>query len=228
MILSHKFKFIFIKTAKTAGTSIEIYLSKFCGEQDVVTPIFPEFEAHVPRNHKALFNPVPETLEYRGRKAWYTLLCLYRRDRFYNHIPANIVKCRISPEVWTKYFKFCVERNPWDKTVSHFQMLKHRSNGTLSLEQYLNRGDFCINYPLYTNRRGEIIVDEIIKYENLLEGLDRVFRRIGVPYNGELGVNAKSEYNKERRSYQEVFKGGHRAILQKAFKREISMHGYLF
>lgn len=39
MIISHEHKFIFLKTAKTAGTSIEIALSKFCGSDDVITKI---------------------------------------------------------------------------------------------------------------------------------------------------------------------------------------------
>ena len=44
MIISHKHQFIFIKTKKTAGTSIEIALSQFCGEKDIITTISEEDE----------------------------------------------------------------------------------------------------------------------------------------------------------------------------------------
>ena len=39
MILSHKNKFIFLKTKKTASTSIELLLSKVCGKNDIITPV---------------------------------------------------------------------------------------------------------------------------------------------------------------------------------------------
>ena len=39
MIVSHEHKFIFLKTKKTAGTSIELALSQLCGPDDVITPL---------------------------------------------------------------------------------------------------------------------------------------------------------------------------------------------
>jgi len=39
LIINEKLKIIFVKTKKTAGTSFEIALSKFCGEEDIITPL---------------------------------------------------------------------------------------------------------------------------------------------------------------------------------------------
>jgi hypothetical protein len=39
MIVSHRHKFIFLKTKKTAGTSIELALSELAGPEDIVTPL---------------------------------------------------------------------------------------------------------------------------------------------------------------------------------------------
>ena len=38
MIISHKYKFIFIKTRKTAGTTIEYNISKYLGKNDIIPP----------------------------------------------------------------------------------------------------------------------------------------------------------------------------------------------
>ena len=202
MIISHKYKFIFIKTLKTAGTSIEVFLSPHCGEEDILTPIQPHVSPHVARNHAG----------------------------FAAHMPAFHARERVPPEVWDGYFKFCVERNPWDKTLSHFHMLRHRSGGRLSLQEFLSspNSPFPINFPLYMDPGGNVIVDRVLRYENLTNELDEVFRMLGIPFSGSLGVNAKSEYRTDRRPYQEVFTSEQAEFIRRVYAVEIQLHGYTF
>ncbi|ATX79655.1 Sulfotransferase family protein [Mariprofundus aestuarium] len=221
MIISHKYKFIFIKTKKTAGTSIEVYLSKLCGPDAIVTPIYPAIEGHVPRNYKGYFNPLPDFLHY-GFGRWLRIAEeLIHRQRFYHHIPASLVQNRIPDGIWNSYYKFCVERDPFDKTLSHYYMLKTRSGGKLTLEEYFKRGRFCLNKPQYTNSRGDVIVDHILRYEDLNAELGCVFSKLGIPYSGRLRESAKGEARKDRRSYEEILSSEQIARINEVFADEI-------
>jgi hypothetical protein len=229
MILSHKYRFIFIKTAKTAGTSIEVFLSEHCCPQDIVTPIAPPVEGHQPRNYEGFINPIPEILERPGKFFSAVRHTMTSCTKFYNHMPAGEVKQRVPADVWNGYFKFCVERNPWDKVLSHYHMHAAREGGLLSLDEYLARGRFPINYFRYTDRSGRrLIVDRIVHYENLLAELSEVFSELNIPFDGTLGVAAKSDYRPDRRPYQEVFNDEQRRIVERAFATEIDLHGYRF
>jgi hypothetical protein len=229
MILSHKHKFIFIKTAKTAGTSIEVFLSRYCGPTDVLTPIEPCVEGHHPRNYEGFINPIPEILERPGKFLSALRHSITSREKFYRHMPAFEIENRVPANVWNSYFKFCVDRNPWDKVLSHYHMHAAREGGSLSLDEYLVRARFPINYFRYTDRSGKkIIVDRILHYENLLPELSKVFSQLNIPFDGRLGVAAKSEYRTDRRPYQQVFDEEQRRIVEKAFAKEIALHGYRF
>ena len=228
MILSHQHKFIFIKTAKTAGTSIEVFLSQHCGPEDVLTPIEPPVEGHVPRNYDGV---VTAFREIRARDGLFRALRHGRekRRKFYRHMPAWIVQTRVSPEIWNSYYKFCVERNPWEKVLSHYHMHNYRKSGTLSLDQYFAKGKFPINYVRYTDPTGSrIIVDRVVRYENLLRELAEVFARLNIPFAGSLGVRAKGEYRSDRTPYRSVFNAGQRELIGRVFAREIELHGYRF
>ena len=202
MIISHKYRFIFVKTLKTAGTSIEVFLSQHCGPDDVVTPILPHVEPHRPRNH----------------------------DGFFNHIPAAAIRDKVGPDVWRTYFKFCVERNPWDKTLSYYHMTSAREGGGLPFEAYLRRNDFPLNFPKYTEpgEPGRVIVDRVLRYERLADDLRNVFARLGVPFDGSLGVRAKAEYRTDRRPYREVYQRHQAELVGRVFAPEVDLHGYRY
>lgn len=229
MIISHEHKFIFIKTAKTAGTSIEVFLSPQCGPDDIVTEITPRIAGHEPRNCDQRVDPISELL--RRPEGLLPALCntFKRSKKFYNHMPASVVQRRVPAHVWNGYFKFCVERNPWDKVLSHFHMAASREGGALSLDQYLAKGRFPINYFRYTDSSGSrIIVDRVLRYESLMEDLAEVFSKVDVYFEGGLGVRAKSEYRTDYTPYQSVFNEEQRRIVERAFAKEIELHGYEF
>ncbi len=53
MIVSHQHRFVFLKTVKTAGTSVEVLLRRLCGPADIITPIDekePVAQGLLPRN----------------------------------------------------------------------------------------------------------------------------------------------------------------------------------
>ena len=227
MIISHRYRFIFIKTRKTAGTSIEIFLSALCAPDDIVTPITEP--GHRSRNHAGLFDPLPEIRD--GYPVIGTVRDLLVRRRFYNHIPGGRIRARVLRPVWADYFKFCVERNPWDKTLSHYAFVTRQDGGRpMTFDEYLAGDDLCVNLPAYTEPRddGRLIVDEVLRYEALDDKLEKTFAMLGVPFRKPLSVTAKGSYRGDRRPYREVFSAAQRDRVQSAFRREIELHGYTF
>lgn len=232
MIISHKYRFIFIKTAKTAGTSIETYLSSLCGDEDVCTPFSIEELAHQPKNYSNYFNPLPEIWVTKFNHMKRTFKHVKQKRKYYNHMPAYLIQCRTPKKIWNNYFKFCVERNPWDKTLSHYHFIKrrHEKYKDLSLANYFKLGMNCINHPKYTdyNNPSKIIVDKIARYENLNNELASIFDRLGIPFDGDLGIHAKGNYRKDRRSYQDVLTQEQAKVIEDIHHQEIKLLGYKY
>jgi hypothetical protein len=242
MIISHTHKAIFIKTKKTAGTSIEVYLGGYCGRNDIVTPVGEEeaTASHRPRNYRGIWNPLAETFGLLGvherwrRECGGPLKSIAQQGKlrkFYNHIPAYRVMKRLPRRIWEEYTVFTVERNPWDKAISQYYW-KARRRSDYSFEDFVREGDLGINYPRYCHpKTGEILVDHIIYYDRLNEGLQELFDMLEVPFEGSLGVRAKTSTRKEKKPYQELFSGElapYRDEIDRLFEKEIEMHGWDF
>ena len=233
MIISYKYKFIFIKTRKTAGSSIQMYLSELCDEKDIITPIDKPEQHYRARNYHGLFNPLPRILEQRNspQKILLTFWRFLKLMKFHSHISAKHIKMRISGDIWDTYYKFCIERNPWDKVLSHYHYVRQRFkvyNQNITFDEYLQSAELPYNYDIYTNSNCDIMVDRVVKYENLNEGLAEVFENLGIPFSGTLSVYEKSHYRKDKNNYRSFYSPEQKSLIEKLFTTEIELHGYEF
>ncbi|MEO0342957.1 MAG: sulfotransferase family 2 domain-containing protein [Pseudomonadota bacterium] len=207
MIISHKYKFIFVKTAKTAGTSIEVELNKILGAEDVATPIFPSEKSHLAQNYSYTD---PETGD---------------EKLFRNHQSAREIKKIVGTGVFQSYFKFCVDREPVDKCISHFSMFLNSPNHQVSdfpktWDDYVKKGRFPLGVAAYTCSQGMQLVDRILKYENLSEELFEVSRMLGFQFDG-LHAKAKAGFRENVTVTPEQ-----RHLIYKKFKHTAKFTGY--
>ncbi len=226
MIILHRYRLIFIKTRKTAGTSIEQYLAQFAEAGDIVTPIQPAIPGHKPQNDKGAFNPLADSrISGASMTSLRTLVSILRqRQRFFNHMTAADIQQRVPPEVWSNYLKVAVERNPWDKVVSMYNMLTHDCGLNVTLDDVIDR-ELKPNWPIYAKPdTGTILVDRVLRYEALSDGLAEVFAEVGIPFSGELAVFAKSGKG-GKRPIVELNVGQSRRI-ESRFADEIAHLGY--
>ncbi|MEL6553962.1 MAG: sulfotransferase family 2 domain-containing protein [Cyanobacteria bacterium J06621_11] len=227
MIISHKHKFIFIKTEKTAGTSVEIALSKFCGDDDIITPLVPKDEK-IRReiSGRSAQNYLVPKDKYTPRK-WAKLLLKGKPSEFYNHITAREVKQFVSQDVWDSYFKFCFERNPWDKVISWYYW-RYKSEPRPSITAFIRSGEAkkVSGYPLYTIN-GQVVADKIGLFENLTEELASISTQLQLPTKIEL-PQTKSGFRKDRRHYSDILTEIEKAAIATLFQREIQLLGYTY
>jgi hypothetical protein len=230
MIISHTYKFIFIKTRKTAGTSIEVALSRFCGEEDVITPLGEKDEAM--RRKMAIRGPqnyYKQIYEY-GLKDLLKHVMKGKVLKYYNHIPAGEVREKVGEAVWKNYFTFCFERNPWDRAVSYYFYRGRKNDTQLSFIDFLKQSERkrLSNFYLYSID-GEVAVDYVARYEKLEEELEYIARRIGLPEKIQLPVDKlKGSYRKDKRPYQELYTRETKDLISDVCKHEIEYMNYRF
>lgn len=187
MIISHKHKFIFIKTQKVSGTSMEIALSHHLGPRDIVTPISIDDEIKRYKltgktcqnysNNAKSENKFIEIIKNLSNKNDLNQEEIHKYNleyqestnyTFFNHIKASEIIKKIQMSIWEDYFKFTIERHPFDRVIS-FMFFANRRNKNFDIEKEINKTidlKKYHNFPFYTSGR-KVLVDKILKYENL-------------------------------------------------------------
>ena len=187
MIISHSRKFIFVKTYKTAGSSLEIALSKYCARGDVLTPLDGDEE----RQRRKLSglgaqNYGKRARRYRTEDVARLLRTRKPVERFNEHSAAWQIRRMIGAEIWERYFNFTIVRNPYDRCLSRFYYSRkvyedrgrEKAWDLEDIDQYLRYNPWFINenWAMYT-RADEVLVDFFVRYEHLEADLAEVSAR---------------------------------------------------
>lgn len=232
MIISHKYKFIFVKTRKTAGTSIEISLSRFCGKGDIITPII--YQDELIREEMGLYpqnygKPIKWT-EYSIRD-WKNLIRRGKKPKpekatYYHHITAAKIRTLIGEDIWNSYFKFCFVRNPWDRAVSRYYWNIEKTKQVNTMDESLQNSNPNANFPIYTID-DKVAVDFVGRFENLKQDFSDVCDRLHIPFDGWL-PRTKAKSRKDKRHYTEILTPEQVEYIRQKCAAEIELFGYTF
>lgn len=251
VIISHKHKFIYIKTRKTASSSIQVLLETLCGKDDVLTPLNkPTTEKGLLYNKKARnykgIRSIIKIFKYQiiwllrfkqsirhiktSLESYLKLLQKSKTrlffSRFTSHMSVEKLKIKVGEVIWKSYFKFSFERNPWDKVVSSYY---HRQPDIPFNEWIktfsLNLRSQPLNFPLYSIN-GKVELDFIGKFENLYEDLTYIFNKLNIPLVDL--PHEKVKFRTNREDYRTYYDDNSKKIINKFYKKEIELMGYSF
>ncbi len=232
VILSHKHRFIFLKTRKTASTSIELVLFPHCGDDDIITPLTPteltRRVGHRARNHLRpilALDPRPLIHEFYPIEGW-------KWVDFHDHIRAEDIREYVGEKIWRSYYKFSFDRNIYDRQVSwyHYRTKTPKSARRWpDFPTFLHRSHRAKvdNYQIYTID-GKVAVDFIGNYETLATDLKTVMRTLGLPQPAQMPFAKRGVRPESSRAYRSYYNNRTRALVESWYPGELSLFGHEF
>lgn len=202
MIVSYSKNFIFIKTKKTAGSTVEAVLAAGCGPEDIVTL----------KTTKGGYDRGPQNTG----------------EVFHTHMTAEMAYPHIDRTFWDGALKLTVERHPYEKAVSqaYYRLGKKNKDGQgfpEFLDDIVRNGDYTGFWRWSIN--GKVAVDEFIKQENLRADLERVGARLGIPIPEEL-PQLKTRTRTNRAPAREILTAEQMRIVYERCEHEFKILGW--
>jgi hypothetical protein len=216
MLCSHEKKFIYLKTRRTASTSVELFFERFC--------VPPEKYQEARTTNQIITEK--GVVGARGN--------FPTKVDFYNHMPASEVRTKLGREIFDAYYKFCTIRNPFDKLVSSFwwdtrkgvdfssepfNRIRHRFSGFV-LQRF---GEFNDRTIFMIDNRS--VIDEFIRYEHLASDVAQVCKTLGIDITVELG-SYRSGFRKRQEHFSEYYDPRTKALVEREFAWEINRFNY--
>lgn len=218
MLISHTKKFIFIKTSKTAGTSVELYFEPYCIADD---------GSEVTEDRDQVMS------EYGivgGRGSG-------KCDVLHSHMPAKSIKTLVSDEQWQTYLKFTVVRNPFDRLVSRYFFNRKVKEGRSLLgvpdEQIIDDfRNFAKNtyFPLLgqVSLGPRLAVDKVIRFESLPQGVEDICTHLDIPFDESRIPKLKTGIRDSSFSFAQLYDKETVNKVTELYKSELEFFNYSF
>lgn len=212
MRISHQYKFIFFANPKTGSSSVRQFLNPY-------TDVYPV---------KNYLERTPE-------------------NAFYPHITPLETRVLFKKLGWDfySYQKFVFVRNPWARLVSLYEHImrnpahqmpftewlytiqpKGKGGGGEDHQRWRKYGAYSIEHYI-KDGVGNILVDKVIRLEDIQKELKPFLVALGLPKVREAGVNHSNKRQKQEH-YSQYYTEATKAYVHNLYRYDIVNYGYSF
>ncbi len=216
MLLSPRYRFLFVHIPKTGGTSIRAALRYYKWADPLRIPLF--------------------LLSRLSHLSGHRLACKLPR-----HAKAIAAYEMLPRPYYERLFKFAFVRNPWDLQVSSYHHLRrerpHLLDGVNTFDHFIRLKLDPDRKPVYhfdvtmecqtdylVDLKGNLIVDFVGRYERLAEDFRIACQRIGIQAPS-LPHKRKAQ---NRELYQRYYSAETAELIARHFQKDIELFGYSF
>lgn len=217
MLLSIKYKFLFVHIAKTGGTSVRTALQPLRWRDPWYYPMFLCSRFSHMSGHRI-------------------------GSKFPRHSKIIAAREMLPAEFFGSLYKFSFVRNPWDLQVSSFHHIqRERPEFLFGHEDFDSFMKFKFSpqreYQFHIDTsiqlqsdylidlRGKLLVDFIGKYETLQEDFSNICHKIGI---NEIALPHKREAKDRKKDYRSYYSDETAELVSKHFEQDIRLLNYRF
>lgn len=210
-MISEKYNCIFVHIPRTGGTSIE-------------EVIWPDMEKRTVAD------------------LWMGFIDMYHnkyQTGGLQHLLASQIRQEIGEAMFNQSYRFTVVRNPWDKAVSQYSLMKYRKvlrdfigmqenddfKTYLSLIQRREHVQWMPQYRFFLDENGEQLVHFIGRFENFNADVTTILDQLGI----RVDAIPHSDMNKTSRgSFREYYDDESMETVREIYRQDIELLGYEF
>lgn len=217
-LLSHRARFVFLKTHKTASTSVEAALEPLCAPDGARTGDHMRDESVSEAGAIGARGKAVETATWR------------------NHMSARAVRRLTGPRVWRDYAKITTVRNPYDRMVSMFlSRLEPEERERIAGARFDEvrrefarwlRGRWRSNNLNKLTLRRVYCIDHVVYFESLGDDFAELAAALGLP-SAEL-PRFKTDRRLREEPWRDYYDDETRRLVARGSAFELAFFGYDF